>query len=104
MTIKEALKSTINYPLPDLTLDKALIDADIDGTADYTKADTKGVDLCAAGLLFTLLTSADIKEGDYSLTLPSRNTLLLIYSALVKKWGQPDLLVPKPTVKGLSVW
>jgi len=103
MTKKEALKSTINFPLPDLTIDKALIDADIIGSDVYSKLDTRAIDLCAAELLFVLLTSADIKEGDFSQTLPDRDTILKLYSFLVTKWDVTDLLAPKkPTVTGRS--
>ena len=105
MTKKEALKATINYPLPDLTIDKALIDAGLDGTSEYTIADTRVVDIAAIGLLFVLLTSPDIKEGDYARTLPDRSGLLRIYIYLTSKWSLPDLISPKkPTIKGVTPW
>ena len=104
MTKLEALKSTINFPLPDLIYSKALIDADLDGTAAYSSANTREIDLCMAGLLFILLTSPDIKEGDFSRTLPDRGQLLNLYSVICKRWSVPNLLVTKPTVKAVSVW
>ena len=104
MTKREALKATINFPLPDQIIDKAMIDVGIDATAEYTVNDTKDIDLCTAGLLFILLTSPDIKEGDFSRTLPDRSQLLNVYSAICKRWNVPNLLVTKPTVKAVSVW
>lgn len=106
MTIKEALKSTINFPLPDITLDKSLIDADLIGTSDYTKDKAKAVDLCMAGLLFTLITSPDLTEDDVSIKLPSRDVLLKVYSAICKKWKVEDPFAPaKPTVRQkLGYW
>ena len=105
MTKKEALKSTINFLLPDLILEKALIDANLTGTDEYTSTDTKDIDLCMIGLLFTLLTSPDIKEGDYSRSLPDRSMLLRLYAIICKRWGVPNLLeTAKPTIKGVSVW
>lgn len=106
MTKKEALKSVINFPLPDNTLDKALIDADVTGSDTYTKTDSKAIDLCAAGLLLFLITSSDLKEGDFSRTLPSEGKLKTAYTLLVNKWGEPNLLIStdQPTITGIQPW
>lgn len=102
MTIKEALKATINFPLPDNVLDKALIDAGLEGTADYSADINRDVDICGSGLLFILLTSGNISEGDYSISLPERSNLMALYGQICRKWGVQDLLNVKPTVKGRS--
>ena len=104
MTKLEALKSTINFPLPDAMYDKVLIDQAINPTDEYTSANIKEIDLAALGLLFALLTSPDIKEGDFSRTLPDRPQLLAYYSAICTKHGVVNPLVTKPTVKAVSVW
>lgn len=100
MTIKEALTCTVNFPLPANRIEKALIDAELTGTDSYSKEHERSVDLCMSGLLFTLLTSADIAEDDVSVKLPSRDVLLAVYSALMKKWGLKDeLAVAQPKIK-----
>ncbi|WP_114937573.1 DUF6706 family protein [Mucilaginibacter endophyticus] len=105
MTIKEALTSTINFPLPDAAIEKALIDGDLDGSAIYAKCDARAVGLCMAGLLFTLITSANVTEDDVNINLPSRDVLMKLYSAICKQWGIPDTLAPaKPTVKKIAFW
>jgi hypothetical protein len=105
MTIKEALISIINFQLPDPRIEKALIDAALDGTADYAKTDERAVDFCFAGLLFTLITSADVGEDDVSIKLPQRDVLLKIYSSIYTKWGVVDpLAIAKPTVKQIRFW
>ncbi len=106
MTKKDALKSVINFPLPDNTLEKALIDAGVAGGDTYASTDSKVIDLCAAGLLLFLITSSDIKEGDVSRTLPSEGKLKTAYSMLVGKWGEPNLLTSggEPTITGLRPW
>lgn len=105
MTIKEALTSTINFSIPVTRIDKALIDAGLDGSAIYAKTDEKDIDLCFAGLLLTLITSADVTEDDVSIKLPNRDQLLKIYSAIYKKWGMKDpLAVAGPTVKQRLFW
>jgi hypothetical protein len=105
LTKKEALKSTVNFPLPDQLIEKVLIDQSLDGEAPYTKADVRDIDLAMAGLLFSLLTSADQTEGDWTVKLPQRDVLLKVYSSLCIKWNMPDLLaVPKPRVRRVYAW
>lgn len=106
MTKKEALKATINFPLPDNTLEKALIDAGVTGNAAYAITDSKAIDLCAAGLLLFLITSSDLKEGDFARTLPSEGKLRMAYTLLVNKWGEPNLLIKEeqPTITGIRPW
>jgi hypothetical protein len=107
MTKKEALISLINFALPDSRIEKALIDADLNGTEIYAKTDERNIDFCFAGLLFTLMTTADVAEDDVSLKLPQRDQLLKIFSSIYNKWGVPDPLatvVVKPTVKQVKFW
>jgi hypothetical protein len=105
MTIKEALTSTVNFPLPDTAIEKALIDGDLTGSDPYAKEDAKAVGVCMAGLLFTLITSADVTEDDVYIKLPQRDVLLKVYSALCSQWGIPDVFAPaKPTVKQVFIW
>jgi hypothetical protein len=98
MTIKEALTSTVNFSLPANRVEKALIDADLDGAADYDKTAEKAIDLCMAGLLLTLITSADVTEDDVSIKLPSRDVLLKIRTSLIDKWA-PPIVEKKATVR-----
>ena len=104
MTKREALKATINFPMPDLSIDKALIDAGIIGTDMYTVADVRLIDIAAIGLLFVLLTTGKVKEGDYSLEPADKDALTIIYSHLCAKHGLVNGLVSKPTVRGVRVW
>jgi hypothetical protein len=101
MTIKKALISTVNFTIPDDRIEKALIDADLDGNAIYDKTAEKAIDLCMAGLLLTLMTSADITEDDVSIKLPERSQLAKVRDALLDKWGL--IKVARPTVKRLYV-
>jgi hypothetical protein len=105
MTIKEALISTVNFSIPNNRVEKALIDASLSGDAIYAKDAEKAVDLCMAGLLITLLTTADVTEDDVSIKLPSRDVLLKVRAALLIKWGESDKpVVAKPTVKQKLIW
>jgi hypothetical protein len=104
MTIKEALTSTVNFSLPANRVEKALIDAELDGTATYAKTDEKAVDLAMAGLLLTLMTSADVTEDDVSIKLPSREFILRTRLALIEKWPEPASAAAKPSVKQVNFW
>lgn len=107
MTIKEALSSTVSFSLPNNRIEKALIDADLIADEVYSKESEKPVDLCMAGLLLTLLTTADVTEDDVSIKLPSRDVLLKLYATLLNKWGVVNPLEPvgsKPTVKQVQIW
>jgi hypothetical protein len=103
MTIKEALTSTVNFSIPQNRIEKALIDAALDGSADYAKANEQAVDMCMAGLLLTLITSADVTEDDVSIKLPSRDVLMKVRSSLIDKWA-PVVTEAKPTVKRVFLW
>lgn len=105
MNIKEALTSTVAFKLPENRIEKALIDNDLIGTADYTKVNEKAVDLAMIGLLFTLITAGDEREDDVSLSLPGKDVLLKAASALYNKWGLKDpFAIPGPTIRRIEGW
>ena len=97
ITKKLALQATVNYLIPDESLEKALIDNDLVGTETYSKADAKSIDLCGAGLILFVLTSANVSEGGYSISISDREGLLKTRSLLLAKWGVPDNTAPKIT-------
>ncbi|MOA67710.1 hypothetical protein D3C78_1950070 [compost metagenome] len=58
-----------------------------------------------AGLLLTLITSADEAEDDVSIKLPNREVLLKACSALYSKWGLENPFAPavaKPIVRQIN--
>lgn len=103
MTIKEALIDTISINLPAGRIDKALIDAELNGSSDYTKADEKAVDMVWAGLLLTTIQVTEVREDDVSIKYAT--DLKGIYSALMSKWGLDDpFAVARPVVKQKLFW
>lgn len=107
MTIKEALLSTVSFTLPNNRVDKALIDAELNPNEVYSKASEKAIDLCMAGLLLTIITSADVTEDDVSIKLPSRDVLLKVYGTLLTKWGVVNPLepsTPKARITQKLIW
>nr|WP_167293447.1 DUF6706 family protein [Pedobacter sp. SG908] len=88
-------------------MEKALIDASLNGNAIYAKDAEKAIDLCMAGLLLTLMTTADVTEDDVSIKIPDRAQLLKVYKALLGKWGEVDPTITpevKPTVTQRLLW
>lgn len=92
MTTQEALlnKIGINYPGLDDSATVYLIDNNIDPNATYDSTFTRAVDLACAGLILTLCTGPDIKEGGYSVTQGDRKALLAVRSTILAKYGISD--------------
>ena len=104
MTKKEALVAVLQISVPDLTLEKTMIDNAITGADAYSVADEKGIDLCAVVILQGLMSVPNITEGGMSVTY-DRNGLHSRLLSLAKKHDLTDILNQyKPTVTGKSVW
>lgn len=88
MIKKEALRSVVNYPLPDISLDKALIDAGLVATDQYESTDKKAIDLCAAELILVICTGpSSISEGGYSISDKDSEMLLKTRSLILNKYA-----------------
>ena len=104
MTKKEALIAVLQLSVPDITLEKAMIDKGITGSDAYTSSAEEEVDLCAIRILQGLMATPDVSEGDLSLKYDRKyiqSTLLF----LAQKWKVSEILdAGKPTVTGRSPW
>lgn len=90
MTNLEALKFKINYPLQEGSFSLALIEADIDPSLEFNKVNSKALDIAASGLILQILTSPNISEGGYSISISDKEALLKLRSMLLAKWDLPD--------------
>ncbi|TXK52386.1 hypothetical protein FVR03_01330 [Pontibacter qinzhouensis] len=106
MTNLEAVQSVVgaNYPLRETAYTKALIDAGLSPEGEYTIANRKSVDLCAAALILTLITSADIREGGYQVSISEKSVLLSIRSAILASHGVPDHTKPTINANPTYMW
>jgi hypothetical protein len=106
ITIRKALTSTVNFPIPVERVEKALIDSGLDGDTIYAKADEKAVDLAMAGLLQTLITSGTVKEGGFTREMPAAAVLRSLRNDLLHKWGIDESLPVKvPAIyDGSDLW
>lgn len=104
MTNKEALAATLQTSVPDLSLEKALADRDIDSADDYESANLELIDRSAIDLLWGLLSAPDISEGGYSIRY-DRNTVKSRLLFLAGKYNVTDIIEKlQPSVSGARPW
>jgi carbamoylphosphate synthase large subunit len=101
MTNKEALIAVCMVVVPDLSVEKALIDNDIIGEDEYSVDVKEEIDLCAIDVLKGTLALADITEGGYSVRYDRK----AIQARLDQLMAALDIAVStEPTIDGASPW
>lgn len=101
MTIIQALTATIQVPgVDNLTLEKALIDATLDGAAVYTTGDESKVNTAAVQVLRSLIVLSQ-SEGGFTYNI-SEGALQGRLTFLLGKLGELD--DKSPSVKAVNVW
>lgn len=105
MTNLEALKARVNYPLPDNSLELALINRSLDKDDIYA-ATSQAFDLAYADCLATMISSpASVSEGGFSISTADLKRLADIANSIYLKYGVASLLPSeKPTVTFKQVW
>lgn len=104
MTKKEALIAVIQVSVPDVTVEKALIDAGIDGSESYSSSSEKDIDLCAVKILQGLQSVPNISEGGMSITYNLAGIRSVLLSLATKHSLTQILSEYKPSITGKSVW
>lgn len=101
MTIKEALQAAVSVSgIPDDRFEKALLDADIDGTGVYREGDKADVDVIAVAMLQGILVSS-ISEGGFSISY-DRSAIEKLISTLK---GEVVVKEKEPSIQGLrNLW
>ena len=97
MTNLEALKAKVNYPLSDNAFILALSDRGLVSSAVY--ADRRSLELAQADLLYTIISSPNITEGGYSISVTEKSTIVKIIDSIYKKYGIPNPLRPTATFR-----
>lgn len=101
MTYLEALKAKLNYPLTDNAFTLALTDRGITASADYSNISS--FQLAYADTIMTLLTSPNIREGGYSISLSEKESLKKLAQGVYEAYGEAGP-IPKPTAKFVQRW
>jgi hypothetical protein len=101
MTNKEALKAAVEgIHVSDTSIEKAFLEANINGSETYAPEKEKDIDLCAIKLLQKPIPES-ISEGDYSVK-NSRATINAVLLYLARKHGLQSIIQelepPKPRI------
>ena len=101
-TNHEALKSTVNYPVADATLLRIMVDRMIDPNGRY-QGKTEAFELANADLLVHWVTSADITEGGYRVSLSEKQALMSIAYQIYERYSVPvPEEIKKPEIRNRS--
>lgn len=109
MTILEALKSKVSYPLPDNFFQSVLIERCLSGGDEFTMevAGSKEFDLAKADAWIALVTASQVQEGNYSISLTDKSNMIKLANTIYNKYGEPlygETGEAKPTVTYCSDW
>lgn len=102
MTIFEALAGCVNYPIPEKCIEKILIDRNLSKDELYNGL-TRNFELATADLYKLVITSPDVSEGGYSISLSEKKTLRELYDGIYKKYNLRNPLVTSPKIKNKSL-
>ena len=85
MTNLEAITAKLNYPLSENTFIVALEDRGV--VSDGVYVTCEAFDLAYADVIITLVTTPDIREGGYSISLADKKTLLSLADKIYTKYS-----------------
>lgn len=100
MTNLEALSASCNYPIDTIKIQKILIDNGLNDSDVYTGL-SKAFELATASLYTLIVTSANLTEGDYSISTTDKTNLIQLASGIYSKYGVQNPLVAN-SVRNLS--
>jgi len=92
MTIVEALKSLVSYPIATNTASRILTKrglADAD-TFNSTVAVSQAFELAEADLYKHLVSATNISEGGFSVSLTDKGNMIKMASSIYTKYGESD--------------
>lgn len=93
-TIKEVIKASLGFQIPDTTVDILIEERGLEPTATRDNSDdeqTKSIDLIKADLIDFLLTQPkSVRELDYQITQQDASALETLRRRLLVKWGVDD--------------
>lgn len=104
MTILEAIKEAIGYPISVNRANMTLIKRGLTAANEATQAilNSREFELATADLIYWMITTPNISEGGVSLSITDKKTLQQIASGIFSKWGVSD--PSTPTAKFISPW
>lgn len=104
MTILEAIKESVGYPISDNRAEVTLTKRGLTGADEATQTvlNSKAFELATADLMFWMITAPNISEGGYSVSVADKKALKELASSIYSKWGvNPQ---NASTAKFISPW
>lgn len=99
MTNLEALTAAANYPIEENKIKKILIDRGIDEAGTYA-GQNQAFELATADLYTLLVSSANVAEGGYNVSMTDKGNMMKMASAIYTKHGVDNPL--KPNIRNRS--
>lgn len=104
MTNLEVLQSKVaGYPVDGNTFEAILIDRGLSALAEYS-GKSKAFELAHADLYIVLLTSANITEGGFQISMTDKSNFMKFASGIYRKWDEPNPLDKEPQIIGANPW
>ena len=105
-TVFEALKSCVGYPIPDDTIETIAVRRGIYLQLQYNIntdiVSSRAFALCEADIMKYLVTTANVSEGDVSISMSDKDILINTANSVYAKYDEPLIGVPQqPTVENL---
>jgi hypothetical protein len=101
MTNQEALSASVNYPVDKVKIQKILIDNGLNDSDNYAGT-SKQFELATAALYVLLVTSANLSEGDFTVSATDKALLVNLANGIYSKYGVDSPLSKKSTIKNRS--
>ncbi len=100
MTILDALKSKIKYPMTVDFFLSILIDRGLNGDEEYTTsvATSKEFKGARADSLIELIDTPNISEGSVSISVADKASIIVVANRLYRELGEPLYEKPQPKV------
>ncbi len=105
MTNLEAIKGLVNYPLPENTFKLALVNRELTESDEYSTTNKRALELAQADLCKVIITSPNIMEADYQLSLTAKSELRKLASGIYTRHGEKDPFKETITISnGTNRW
>jgi hypothetical protein len=100
LTNLQAISGSVNYPVQEVKLKKILIDRGIEESEFYTGMN-QSFELATADVMVLLVSSANITEGGYQISLTDKTNLLDLANLTYTKYGEKTVAT-KPEIRNRS--
>ncbi|MEG0033673.1 MAG: hypothetical protein RR689_05135 [Mucinivorans sp.] len=100
MTTLEALRASVNYPVPTPAFEAIAIERGLCGLDEFTQETAQSLpyQLCKADVIRYLIMTANVSEDGVSISVVDRDILLNTANAIYARYGEPLIgQKPQPT-------